>query len=352
MSGITVLSDCDLDLDILNPALIGFSRPSVTSHCIVYNNIGMTILAIDMHGISKAIPSIELPDRLLHQLRLPAGYRGVVVVEYKRLTKTDLSSSAYQYGATKGIVDYHISSKLVQSTILNKRVITEDNNIYIITHIEEVELRLKQRMYVRGAELLLTTSIMNCTSPVMAHIESLFNIKSNSNMGYVSGITYYGVDDGCVYMNQLGEVTALPAIHDVGRGECVVVRRMIQGVLTERVIEANDFTANGVFLTIREAKNAMSLENTISNRKLDLEVMKAEHGMLSHMVDTVANKYKATMDMNNRMIQLGHDKQKYLHTTYIDGVKIRNLKKGEDNMMKSTDMLFGLMLKLKNLLFK
>ncbi len=294
----------------------------------IINNSGFTITTTDCYGIVTNHTSKPVSEFVFDKTRLPLDFKGVVVIERRKMSPNDLTSTCNYYNKYSNIVRYTSRVERIHKHLLNTTNPNRIREYYIIYAIPEEVLRMYKSKYLRSPNLIVSLPEHELRSPLMEDIDlsEVFMDADDNALGL--SITYYSKEDDTVYMNVLGTVIRIDSIlPSDDSDEGLVIHRSHEGIINTQTITRDEFTSKFVYTTYKEAKYNMYNDDILATRRLDLEFMKTEGSMITSVLTDTSTLYKIRMDLATKVITAIQERDKVIKLQKSQNSVLDNIKK-------------------------
>lgn len=300
----------------------------------IVNNSGFTVTTTDCYGVVTNHTSKPVSEFVFDKTRLPLDFKGVVVIERRRMSPNDLISTANYYNKYNNVVRYTTRVERIHKQLLNIANPNKLREYYIIYAIPEEVLRVYKSKYLRSPNIIVSIPNHELRSPLMEDID-LSEVFMDTDLNALGlSMTYYNKEPDTIYINVLNIVIRIDSIipsddSDIG----LVVHRSHDGIIDTQTIKPIDFNSRFIYKSCREAKRNMYNDDILATRKLDLEFMKTETGILNTVLTEASAMYKNRMDLATKVITAIQERDKV--------IKIQKASNNVlDNIKKIVDILF------------
>lgn len=294
----------------------------------IINNSGFTITTTDCYGIVTNHISTPVSEMVFDKTRLPLDFRGVVVIERRKMSPNDLISTCNYYNKYSNIIRYTTRVERIHKQLLN---IINPNTLreyYIIYAIPEEVLRLYKSKYLRSPNLIVSLPGHELRSPLMEDIDlsEVFIDEDTNALGL--SISYYNKEPDTVFLNILDTIIRLDSKIPNDDSEIgVVIHRSHDSIIDTQIIRPDEFSRKYIYKTYREAKYNMAVDDILSTRKLDLEFMKTESSIITNVITEANNMYKNRMDLASKVILAIQERDKVVKLQKNSNSMLENIKK-------------------------
>lgn len=294
----------------------------------IVNNSGFTITTTDCYGVVTNHTSTPVSDYVFDKTRLPLNFKGVVVIERRKMSPNDLISTSNYYNKYSNIVRYTSRVERIHKHLLNTTNPNKIKEYYIIYAIPEEVLRAYKSKYLRSPNLIVSLPNHELRSPLMEDINLADVFKDNDTNALGLSITYYSIEPHIVYMNVLGSVVRIDSITPADDSdEGLVIHKSHDGIIDTQTISKSDFNTRFVYNTYREAKYNMYNDDILATKRLDLEFMKTEGNIITSILTDSSNVYKIRMDLTNKVITAIQERDKVIKLQKTQNTVLDNIKK-------------------------
>lgn len=294
----------------------------------IINNSGFTITTTDCYGIVTNHTSKPVSEFVFDKTRLPLDFKGVVVIERRKMSPNDLISTCNYYNKYSNVVRYTSRVERIHKHLLNTTNHNRLREYYIIYAIPEEVLRMYKSKYLRSPNLIVSLPEHELRSPLMEDVDLSEVFMDDNTDALGLSITYYSKEDDTVYINVLGTVIRIDSVLPTDDSdEGLMVHRSYDGIINTQIIAKADFNTKFVYSTYREAKYNMYNDDILATRRLDLEFMKTESGMITSMLTDSSTLYKIRMDLATKVITSIQERDKVLKLQKAQNTVLENIKK-------------------------
>lgn len=294
----------------------------------IVNNSGFTVTTTDCYGVVTNHTSKPVSEFVFDKTRLPLDFKGVVVIERRKMSPNDLINTANYYNKYSNVVRYTTRVERIHKQLLN---ITNPNRLreyYVIYAIPEEVLRVYKSKYLRSPNIIVSLPNHELRSPLMEDVD-LTEVFMDSDLNALGlSMTYYNKEPDTIYLNVLNTVIRIDSItpsddSDLG----LVVHRSHDGIIDTQTIKHSDFSSKFIYKSYREAKYNMYNDDILATRKLDLEFMKTETGMITSVMTEASTLYKNRMDLASKVITAIQERDKIVKVQKANNSVLENIKK-------------------------
>ncbi len=294
----------------------------------IVNNSGFTITVTDCYGVVTNHSSKPVSEFIFDKTRLPLDFKGVVIIERKKMTPNDLISTTKYYNKYSNVVRYTTRVERIHKHLLNTTNPNRLREYYVVYAIPEEVLRVYKSKYLRSPNLIVSLPNYETRSPLMEDID-LSEVFTDTDVNALGlSITYYSKEPNTVYLNILGIIVRIDSVvpsDDTDEG--LVIHRSHDGIIDTQTIPISDFNNRYVYSTYREAKYNMYNEEILATRRIDLEFMKTENSMISTVLTDASTLYKLRMDLATKVITAIQERDKVVKLQKSQNSVLDNIKK-------------------------
>lgn len=294
----------------------------------IINNSGFSITVTDCYGVVTNHSSKSVSDFVFDKTRLPLDFKGVVVIERKKMSPNDLISTSNYYNKYSNIVRYTTRVERIHKHLLNTTNPNRIREYYVIYAIPEEVLRAYKSKYLRSPNLIISIPNYETRSPLMEDID-LSEVFTDIDINALGiSISYYSKEPNTVYLNIVGIIIRIDSVlpsDDTDEG--LVIHRSHDGIIDTQTIPIKDFNNRCIYSTYREAKYNMYNDEILATRRLDLEFMKTEGNMINSVLTDASTLYKIRMDLATKVITAIQERDKVVKLQKTQNSALDNIKK-------------------------
>lgn len=294
----------------------------------IVNNSGFTITTTDCYGIVTNHSSKHVSEFVFDKTRLPLDFKGVVLIERKKMSPNDLISTSNYYNKYNNVVRYTTRVERIHKHLLNTTNPNRIREYYVIYAIPEEVLRVYKTRYIRSPNLIVSIPGYETRSPLMEDIDLSEVFMDGDDNALGLSITYYSRESDSVYLNMFGTILRIDSIAPSDDSdEGLVIHRSHDGIIDTQTINPNDFNSKFIYKSYREAKFNMYNDDILATRRLDLELLKTESGIITSTLTDSSALYKIRMDLASKVITAIQERDKVVKLQKPQNTMLDNIKK-------------------------
>jgi hypothetical protein len=294
----------------------------------IINNSGFTITTTDCYGIVTNHSSKHVSEFVFDKTRLPLDFKGVVVIERKKMSPNDLISTSNYYNKYSNIVRYTTRVERIHTHLLNTINPNRIREYYVVYAIPEEVLRVYKNRFLRSPNLIISIPGYETRSPLMedVNLDEVFINNNDDALGL--SITYYSIESDTVYLNIMGIVIRVDSVSPSDDSdEGLVIHRSHDGIIDTQTINKSEFNTRYIYSSYKEAKYNMYNDDILATRKLDLEFLKTESAIITNTLTDSSTLYKIRMDLASKVITAIQERDKVIKLQKPQNTALDNIKK-------------------------
>lgn len=297
------------------------------SETAILNNSGVVITTTDCYGVVTTHSSKRVMDNALEKLKLSHDFKGIVIIEKRSMSPTDLGYTLEYYNRMEKVHRFQIRVERIQNKLLSVSNRNRLREYYLVYSIPIDYLKMEKCLSVRSAGILVALPGNEGKAILLEDMNGELEVDTNS---YGLNLTYYSREIDTLYVNVLGKIVRLDSTPPIDGVEMGVVLYTIQDGNTEvSTIRPEDYSKHNIYRTVREAKYNMSTDELLATKKVDLEFMKTESGFITSILTDTSNLYKIRMDLSSKVLNSLLERDKYMKlqqmkqqtAEYLDSIK-------------------------------
>ena len=279
-------------------------RVSKLSEISIINHTNIIVSVTDVNGVISKHHPVKLSDSFINMLGIAKETRYIYLIERRVVDNNDLSNTIRYNSKNKHKGDLY---KIIHNSINAIPEGKKTNEIYIIYQIDIEYLLLKRSVSLK--EVGLSVSLVGYEDIPYGHYHNSIENEMEEDCSKVLSnkiVYYHNNPKEHVYINILNKtirIDSMPIESEI-EGEGVMFFYSDVSGVEKMFIKPSSFKKHNIYQSINEANIAMSKEEILANKKLDIELLSAESRLIHAVNSDMNTLYKAKMEIANKKIQL------------------------------------------------